>query len=102
MTRSIRILLVLLLAAFTVPMSAPAFAASSAKEINRDADEALQKLYKTNDVAEKVGKQAEAILIFPNIVKAGLILGRCDSRQGCAGSASVVDVVDALTVSGDL
>ena len=75
MTRPIRNFLILVMAAFAFQFSGPAYAASSAQEISRDADAALQKLYKANEVAEKIGAQATAILIFPNIVKAGLIIG---------------------------
>jgi lipid-binding SYLF domain-containing protein len=55
--------------------AAPAAAASTAKEINQDVDRALASLYRTNPVAEDISKQARAVLVFPKIVKAGLILG---------------------------
>lgn len=55
-------------------ISQGAFAAT-AKEIDRDSREALQKLYKTNAAAESIAGKAKAILVFPNIVKAGLIFG---------------------------
>lgn len=49
--------------------------AATAEDLNNDAHQSLQALYKTNPTAEKIGKQARAILVFPNIVKAGLIFG---------------------------
>ena len=49
--------------------------AATAEDINRDSDRALQKLYQSNPVAEDISKHARAILIFPNIVKAGLVFG---------------------------
>jgi len=49
--------------------------AATAEDINRDSDRALQKLYQSNPVAEDISKRARAILIFPNIVKAGLVFG---------------------------
>jgi len=52
-----------------------AHAASTASDLNRDADQALQTLYRTNPVAEAIAKQSRAVLVFPNIVKAGLIFG---------------------------
>ena len=55
--------------------SAPAMAASSAKDIDKDAAHALEVLYRTSPIAEDISKKARAILVFPNIVKAGLILG---------------------------
>lgn len=39
------------------------------------AAQALQTLYKTNPTAEALAKSARAILVFPKIVKAGLIFG---------------------------
>jgi lipid-binding SYLF domain-containing protein len=50
-------------------------AAPTAEDLNREAAVALDMLYKTNPVAERIGKQSRAVLIFPNIVKAGLIFG---------------------------
>ncbi|MDP1540767.1 MAG: YSC84-related protein [Moraxellaceae bacterium] len=49
--------------------------AASAEDLNRDAAQALEKLYKTNPVAADLGKRAHTVLVFPNIVKAGLIFG---------------------------
>ncbi len=50
-------------------------AAPSASDINRDSDEALHTLYRTNPEAADIGAHARAILIFPSIVKAGLVFG---------------------------
>jgi len=49
--------------------------AATAADLNRSAEEALQRLYRTNEVAAKIGKIAKAALVFPNIIKAGLIFG---------------------------
>ncbi len=58
------------------PVSVPNVAyAATAEDLNKDSDQALQKLYETNSVAEAISKQAKAVLIFPNIVKAGLVFG---------------------------
>lgn len=66
--------LALAIAAASFVMSAPAFAAT-AKELDRDARQALEKLYKLKPVAKTLGEKAKAILVFPSIVKAGLVLG---------------------------
>ena len=58
----------------TVGLTAPAYAATEA-DLNRDSDQALQTLYKLHPFAEKLSHEAKAILIFPNVVKAGLIFG---------------------------
>lgn len=49
--------------------------AATAEEINTDSQQALQRLYKTNPFAETISRNAKAILVFPKIIKAGLVLG---------------------------
>lgn len=49
--------------------------AASAREINQGADEALTRLYNSNEAASALGREAKGILIFPRIVKAGLMVG---------------------------
>jgi lipid-binding SYLF domain-containing protein len=49
--------------------------AASSEDLDKDAAQALQTLYKTHPVAEVVGKSAKAILVFPKVVKAGLVFG---------------------------
>jgi len=77
MKKFIRSTIVVVVTLFFVVMLAGAnhaFAAS-AKEINRDAAKALQKLYAKSSKAKALGKKAKAILVFPNITKAGLMVG---------------------------
>jgi lipid-binding SYLF domain-containing protein len=49
--------------------------AGTAAEIDRDVDSALQKLYDSTPAAKELSKIAKGILIFPDIVKGGLIIG---------------------------
>lgn len=49
--------------------------AASTSDLNRDSNAALDTLYRSNPTAEMLSKHAKAILIFPSIVKAGLIFG---------------------------
>lgn len=49
--------------------------ASTAEELNADAAQSLQALYQSNPLAEKIGRQAKAVLVFPKIIKAGLVFG---------------------------
>jgi len=49
--------------------------AASARQINLDADRALRALYAAQPKARDLGNRAKAILIFPKIIKAGLIIG---------------------------
>jgi len=49
--------------------------AASKAEIDAEIRVALEELYKFSPVAEELSKNAKGILIFPNIFKAGFILG---------------------------
>ena len=49
--------------------------AASASEINSKSTAALQRLYRTTPGAKELASNAKAILVFPDIVKAGLIIG---------------------------
>ena len=50
-------------------------AAATAGEIDRDANIALNTLYKTTPAAKKLSKIAKGILVFPSIIKGGFIVG---------------------------
>lgn len=64
----------LLAAAVAVAPATPARAASRA-ELDRDARQALQRLYGSDSAAKLLGKKARAVLVFPNVVKAGFMFG---------------------------
>ena len=49
--------------------------ADSAAEITRDSQAALNSLYSQNPGAKKIGMEAIAILVFPEVTKAGLGIG---------------------------
>lgn len=74
MSYSLRpLLFAIIIGAFTA-LTGGAFAAST-EDLNKDANQALQMLTKTNPLAADISRNAKATLIFPNIVKAGLIFG---------------------------
>lgn len=49
--------------------------ADTAAEIDRDVDAALDKLYSHQPAAKALAAEAKGILVFPGIVKGGLIIG---------------------------
>jgi lipid-binding SYLF domain-containing protein len=49
--------------------------AASAEDLNLDATQALQTLYKRHPESELLSKNATAVLVFPKIIKAGLVFG---------------------------
>ena len=64
-----------LLAALVVSLSASVSFAASREELVREASAALKNLYATDTAAQLLGSKAKAILVFPNIVKAGFMFG---------------------------
>ncbi|MFC2972283.1 YSC84-related protein [Azotobacter bryophylli] len=48
---------------------------STAENIDQDSRQALKTLYSTNPEAREIARQAKGILVFPKIIKAGLIVG---------------------------
>ncbi|MBQ0946023.1 lipid-binding SYLF domain-containing protein [Ideonella sp. 4Y16] len=49
--------------------------AAGADDLDRDAQQALQAIYQANPTAELISRRAKATLVFPKIVKAGLVFG---------------------------
>jgi len=49
--------------------------AASKAEIDREVDAALQTLYETTPGAKELAQKAKGILVFPKIVKGGIIIG---------------------------
>jgi lipid-binding SYLF domain-containing protein len=49
--------------------------AATAAQIDRNVDAAQAQLYASSPAAEQLGKVAKGILIFPRVIKAGLIIG---------------------------
>ena len=49
--------------------------ANSAAEIDRDVSAALNDLYAGEPAAKELGDKSKAVLVFPDVLKAGLIVG---------------------------
>jgi len=60
----------IMVAGFTQPATA-----GDAVEIDSAVDEALQKLFTGSPAATELSKVAKAVLVFPSIIKGGLIVG---------------------------
>ena len=59
----------------TVAFWGQASLAASAAEISREANAALQQLYASVPAAKTLGANAQAVLVFPKVTKAGLGVG---------------------------
>lgn len=66
--------MITLLASLYGNLCGPALAATAA-ELNADGKAALSRLYSQSERATRYGRDARAILVFPKIVKAGLMIG---------------------------
>lgn len=83
-------------------LATAAQAASTASDINRDSSEALQQLFRINPVAEDISRKALGTLIFPKIVKAGLIFGGSYGEGELRDSGKVVNYFSSVSASWGL
>ena len=68
--------LMMTFAIFTaISMRPGAVHAAGARELEQDARTALQRLYQSAPAARSLSKRAKGILVFPSVVKAGLMIG---------------------------
>jgi len=70
-----RAMVLMATAIFSVCLISGLANAATVEDLQRDSAQSLSALYKKNPIAADVAKHAKAILVFPNIVKAGLIFG---------------------------
>ena len=75
MIHLVRLLGAILSIGAALTFALPAAAASSDAKLDADVRNGLNDLYKTTPAAKALGAKAKAILVFPRIVKAGLIIG---------------------------
>lgn len=73
-TIRLSVFVMMMAACMAIGFTRPAMAGSAA-EIDSAVDEALQKLLAGSPAATELSKVAKAVLIFPSIVKGGLIVG---------------------------
>jgi lipid-binding SYLF domain-containing protein len=85
--------------AFTVTGQA---GAATAEDLNKDSRQALQTLYQTSPVAETLSKSAKAVLVFPNIVKAGLVFGGSYGEGVLIKGSEVIDYYNSVMGSWGL
>lgn len=76
--------------------------AASAEDLNRDSAQALRHLTETNRTANDVARNARAVLIFPNIVKAGLVFGGAYGEGTMMKGRRVVDYYNSVSGSWGL
>ncbi len=73
--------------------------AADAGNLDKDAAQALQTLYKARPVAETISKNAKAILVFPKVVKAGLVFGGSYGEGVLLKGAKVTEYFNTVSAS---
>ena len=96
--KNIRLLFLALLFGTLAIASSAAFATTPA-ELSTDSDQALRTLTKSNPLAADIAKKAIAVLIFPNIVKAGLVFGGAYGEGILKQDAKVDGYYNSITAS---
>lgn len=74
MQRVLQVGIIMVMAVILLTLPRIALAAT-AESIDLDVDNALQKLYQTTPAAKDLSNIAQGILVFPSIIKGGLIIG---------------------------
>lgn len=82
-------------------MLSGAFAAT-AEDLDKDARQALQTLYKSHPFAESLSHKAKGVLIFPNIIKAGLVFGGSYGEGELLNGLKVVGYYNSVMASWGL
>ncbi len=76
--------------------------AATAEDLDKDSQQALQTLCKTEPLAEHMSGTAKAVLVFPNVIKAGLVFGAGYGEGEMIKGSQVVDYYNSVTVSWGL
>jgi lipid-binding SYLF domain-containing protein len=86
----------------SMAMLSQAASAATAEDLDKDSRQALQTLYKTEPLAKTLSRTAKAILVFPNIVKAGLVFGGSYGEGELLEGSKVVDYYNSVAGSWGL
>ena len=78
---------------------APQAIFATADELNRDSAQTLQALYKVNPSAAGVAKSAKAILVFPKVIKAGLVFGGSYGEGVLIKGGRITDYFNTVSAS---
>ena len=76
--------------------------AATSEDLDKDSRQALQTLYQTHPVAESISRTAKAVLVFPNVVKAGLVFGGSYGEGELLEGGKVVDYYNTVAASWGL
>lgn len=90
------------LAAILAVSAASVAQAATAEDLDKDSAQALRNLTQTNRVASDISRKARAVLVFPNIVKAGLVFGGSYGEGTLMKGGRVVEYYNSVSGSWGL
>ncbi|WP_242464265.1 YSC84-related protein [Thiococcus pfennigii] len=96
-----RNLFALVLAVVSMSMMSQAIAAT-AEDLDKDSMQALERLYEAVPTAKTLSQTAKGVLVFPNVVKAGLVFGGSYGEGVLIKDSKVVDYYNSVTGSWGL
>jgi lipid-binding SYLF domain-containing protein len=70
--------------------------AATSEDLDKDSRQALQTLYQTHPVAKSISNTAKAVLVFPNVVKAGLVFGGSYGEGELMKGTTIVDYYNTV------
>ena len=94
-----RVLLSLLLLLSGLSLMVNPVFASSSTEIDKEVELALEKLYASAPAAVELSKVAKGILVFPDVIKAGLIIGGQYGDGALLLDGKIVDYYNTVAAS---
>lgn len=89
----------LMLAAVVLLFGSLTATAETAAQLDRDVDNAIQKLHAQSIAARELAKTAKGILVFPDVVKAGLIVGGQYGKGALRVGGKTVDYYSTAAAS---
>jgi lipid-binding SYLF domain-containing protein len=100
--RSNRLALTLATASLVLLSAINQASAATAEDLDKDSRQALQRLSATHPLAESLARTAKAVLVFPNMVKAGFVFGGSYGEGELIEGSAVVDYYNSVTGSWGL
>jgi lipid-binding SYLF domain-containing protein len=75
---------------------------ATSEDLDKDSRQALQTLYQTHPLAKSLASSAKAVLVFPNVVKAGLVFGGSYGEGELLNGTTIVDYYNTVGASWGL
>ena len=101
-SRGFKLASMMLMASMVSIMLVGGARAATADDLNADAERALRTLFANSPGAEAVAANAKAVLVFPNILRAGFVFGGSYGEGVLMRDGAVVDYYNSVSGSWGL